>query len=594
MKPPVILSREDAEGSQNAKVSQFEILRRASPAQDDGWGGVLLLFAILLLASACATLQPSSHPMQASVELRENPQLDSWRATIHYSRPVDGVVFDVTRDPFRASTWTIVRPENARWQEIDGRDAITFPTATDTVVLEFPSDLRPREKDYHVNVGFSDGSRLIYTGHLRTRPIFGVGTYDPREPVVHDWLFVTDAQRQIRLLDIDGRGSLRWPTRHTRWYGDTFVYFGSIEPSSTRKLLLVADPALPQWMISRMLAVTPHLFDFFAQQTGTTLEFQPLAFLSWSGSRTQGYSFAGSTLTGVVQLAVGGDGWLAQTRESEETWLREVAHEIFHLWGGQILTPDEDAEWLSEASAEYFSLLGMRSSGVMSDRAVRRAVVEAANECIARIGATSIMQSVEDRKFRNFYTCGVVTQFLADQAIARSSGRRRSIGELYERLYDQARNRTRRYRTADFTGVLAQLSTDEDANRDINRIISDGVSAPSDEFFASALQRAGVDVSRVPLSDATITPGAQRFVLAEMLQRCACRNGTEELCGGNARVTAIDGHNVGSETAAAYASLIRTTDSRAELEGGREISLACSEADLDPTFRSFLRLESRP
>jgi hypothetical protein len=31
----VILRREDAEGPQNARVSHFEVLRRASPAQDD-------------------------------------------------------------------------------------------------------------------------------------------------------------------------------------------------------------------------------------------------------------------------------------------------------------------------------------------------------------------------------------------------------------------------------------------------------------------------------------------------------------------------------------------------------------------------------
>jgi len=31
----VILRREDGEGPQNARVSHFEVLRRASPAQDD-------------------------------------------------------------------------------------------------------------------------------------------------------------------------------------------------------------------------------------------------------------------------------------------------------------------------------------------------------------------------------------------------------------------------------------------------------------------------------------------------------------------------------------------------------------------------------
>src|SRR5207237_3606322 len=131
----------------------------------------------------------------------------------------------------------------------------------DTVVLEFKSDLRPREKDYHVNVGFSDGSRLLYTGHLRSRPIFGVGTYDPRENIVHEWHFATDPARRIRVLDVAGTGLLRWPTPSAHWYGDTFVYFGGIRPVSTRNLLLIADPALPPWLVPRLLDLEPRLSD---------------------------------------------------------------------------------------------------------------------------------------------------------------------------------------------------------------------------------------------------------------------------------------------------------------------------------------------
>ena len=465
----------------------------------------------LLFAAACTSAVPKQEPLHAFVEVRENPRTDSWRATIHYPRAADGVVFDVTREPFRAAGWTIVQPAGAQWIDIDGRDAITFPQPADTIVLEFKSDLRPREKDYHVNVGFSDGSRLIYTGHLRTRPIFGVGTYDPREQVVHEWHFVTDPNRSIRLLDISGRGSLQWPTRTAHWYGDTFVYFGHIAPVSTRKLQLVADPALPAWMIPRLLEIAPRLFDDYARQTGTTLEFQPLAFISWSGANTPGYSFAGSTLTGVMQIAVGGAGWLERTPVSDETWLRDAGHEIFHLWGGQILTPADDAEWLSEASAEYFALAGLRDAGVITERDVDRAVVEAANECIARIGERSILQSGEDKNFRNFYTCGLVTQFLADEAIARSSGRRRSIGSLYESMFEDARTRTRRYSTADFANALAKFSTDAEANETIGKIIAEGVGPSSDAFFAEALQRAGVDVTRVPLANATVNEATKAY-----------------------------------------------------------------------------------
>ena len=472
------------------------------------------ILILLLLACGCMTSRPQTNGLRASVEVNEHPRTDSWRVTIKYSRPADGLVFDVTREPFRAAAWHIVKPANARWIDIDHHDAISFAEPTDTVVLEFKSDLRPREKDYHVNVGFSDGSRLLYTGHLRSRPIFGIGTYDPRENVVHDWHFVTDTTRRIRLLDIAGTGLLRWPTPTAHWYGDTFVYFGPIRPMSTRNLQLIADPALPPWLVPRLLDIAPRLFDDFARQTGTTLEFQPLAFVSWSGGNSPGFSFAGSTLTGVMQIAIAGSGWLQRTPESDAMWLRNTGHEIFHLWGGQVLTPADDAEWLSEASAEYFALVGLRDANVISEAMLHKAVVEAANECIARIGDASILQSGEEKKFRNFYTCGLVTQFLADRAIAGSSSHRRSIGTLYETMFDDVRTRTRRYSTADFENALGRLSTDTEANREIAQLVEQGVAPAPDAFFEAALQRAGVEVSRVPLADATVNEATLVFARA--------------------------------------------------------------------------------
>ena len=431
--------------------------------------------AFLLAVAVALLVCPTSHAAapRVRVDVRELPARDAWRVTINYSRPVDGILFDATRTPFRSGRWSIVEPRDAAWSIINGKDAIAFARRRQRVIVEFSSDYRPREKDYRVNVPFSDGSRLLYTGHLRSRPLIDVGIFDPAKPIDHDWTFHTDAMRDVRVHARRGRGGLRW------WNSDddTYAYFGRIHPVETERLVLVVDPGLPTWVVPQLERFIPQQFAFFARQTATELDFKPLVLLSYGGPRGSGLSFSGGTLPGVVQIELLGAGWSIESEESTHTWYRRLAHEIFHLWDGQMFQPNADAEWLSEAAAEYFALLAMRDARMLDDDGVDAAIVEATNDCLANLGDASILAG----PFRNYYTCGMVTQAIADRALG-------GIATIYRCIFAEARAHRRHYGNGDFLDAV-------DHDRDLEQLVTAGITGDRQQFFVDALQRAGIAVS---------------------------------------------------------------------------------------------------
>jgi hypothetical protein len=305
------------------------------------------------------------------------------------------------------------------------------------VVFEFTSDTRDRIKDYNVNLAFTDGSRLLYTGHLRAGN--------------HPHQFRFHSARGTKIVD-------GWDPND-----DTYVYFGSIAPVETKRMTLIVDPGLPQWLVTQMHELVPAQFDYFAKRVGVDLDFKPLVMLSNAGTEGSGFNFKGGTLPGIVQIAVKGKAWTNESAEGSRLWYRHVAHEIFHLWDGEQFPPSEGAEWLSEAGAEWASLEAMRDAGVITEAQRKQLVRDAAKQCAEKWEGTTIPQA---KNTRNYYTCGLVTQELAG-----------NMAEVWKSIFTLGRP----YTTEDF------LQRTNDAA--IRALLVEGVQEPIGPFLERELNR---------------------------------------------------------------------------------------------------------
>lgn len=503
----------------------------------------------LVLACVTAAFCLAAGTLEAAprVTVSELRAADSWRVAWEFDEEVSGLSFRRGREPFRAGRWKIVEPAGAGWGVVEGRDAVVTAGGARRIVVELESDFRRRRKDYDINIAFTDGSRLLYTGHLAVETLEPCATCDSgvgisnREWGEIPWRFVTASDRTIRLLDKSGRGALDWTPRPGRESEDgTYVYFGSIEPVPSGSMTLLVDPGMPRWLVDAIRDEFPKMFDYYARLTGTRLDFVPLVLLSYEPSDRSGLSFAGGTLEGLVQIAADGKGWATKSRDAERLWFRHLAHEAFHFWDGQMFRADEESEWLSEAAAEYASFLALRDRGLVDDAELERALVEQCNDCLVLANGMSIAEAPAKGNFAIVYSCGLVTQLLADRAGARD-GKAPGIGDIYRKLF--APDGHRRYGAVGFLRLVAGKG-DRFTTAAIAAIVNEGVAREFDLFLAEALRNVGVRVTLGSAEEAALTQMTARDEVRALIRACACASGDGELCATPERAQCVDGWSV--------------------------------------------------
>jgi hypothetical protein len=513
---------------------------------------------LALLICGCATI-PRNVTRVVRVDVEEQPASHRWRVHYEFPTPVSEVVFPKTRAPFRSSRWTIVEPAGATWNWLGRPDTIVFRHPTSEATVEFADDFSPREKDYLLNVGFTDGSRLLYTGHLRLSD----------EP--HAWRFHTSADRTIRTPDRNATGSMKWSSAE-----ETYVYFGSIAPVSTPRMTLIVDPGLPPWIAKQLRDRVPPMFDYYAVKMGTDLGFRPLVLLSYGGASSSGFSFKGGTVRGLVQLDVSGSGWTNESVEGAEEWYRHVAHEVFHLWESQRFVKDDSAEWLGESTAEYASLMAFRDLGGGDTQTIHRRVVEAANECITTIGDTSLVTASERGQFRNVYSCGLVMQWIA-------AARTGNAWKLFRKTFD----RPAPYTTADYLSSLGSMTSSPEG---VQQLVT-GQTERADWFFARQLSASGIAVKLVPVDQATATQATLRSALTAVVTRCTCRIELEPFCSGDTRIETIDRISARFKPGEALARIMKSSE-LGDVLTVNGTPMQCSKGDLDGHFTQLLRIET--
>ncbi|MBI4168444.1 MAG: hypothetical protein HY510_00750 [Acidobacteria bacterium] len=492
-------------------------------------------FPLLLALGACvlpinlagdrdaARSSRPSRPLRIDIQIEEMKDGELWRIRYRFSRPLAGIVFPRDLEPPRTGRWMILPPEGARrrtppprWGRHGESEAILLdgPAADPgEISLEIRSDYEERPADYLFNVAFSEGSRLLYTGHLAVRPLVcaDLGDCSPEKArmsggeVEARWEFRTSPDRGIRVLDRSARGRLAWtPPRSMLPEDGTYAYFGDLEPVRTERMSALVDPGLPPWMVDEARASIPRNFDYFAERLGIELDFHPLVLFSYTPSEGSGLTFKGGTLDGLIQVAAIGTDWRKEEAHSRLMFLKHLAHESFHLWNGQMFRrPLGDSEnWLTEGSADYFAYLCLRDLGSMDKAEFSRAIAHAANRCLVELDGEPLVLARERGRSQSFYSCGSVVQFLVDRAVGRASSGARGIGDLFGRMFRKALKNDRNFSTFDFLETYQSMVEDPIAAGPIVRLLHLGVPAGADEFLRQQLSAAGMPVKLVPIPEA--------------------------------------------------------------------------------------------
>jgi hypothetical protein len=291
------------------------------------------LLSLTFFLTACSA---ADRPPPIDIHVTLQPQADSemWLLRYEVSEPVEGLMFVRQRNQFRARTWV----------GLDGGAMISSGHGAEMIAAQgssnvFEFQVRPyfgeTQKDYEFFVRYSDGGALVYTGHMSVYPITCGGDCRTERVVGSStanttYTFKPRQGERVLLSDVSSSEPLDW---HEEGLG-RFVYFGNRAPELRDRYQFLGDPGLPKWIDHELETVVPKVLDMYSQKMALPLAKSPIIFLSFDSVSLNGSR--GGVLPGQVQLSVGGSDWLNPSHEQKDIFSRLVAHELAHLWNGDL------------------------------------------------------------------------------------------------------------------------------------------------------------------------------------------------------------------------------------------------------------------
>jgi hypothetical protein len=291
----------------------------------------------------------------------------------------------------------------------------------------------------------------------------------------------------------------------------------------------------------------------------------------------------------------GDDGW-KNDDVGRVRWLDFLAHELFHIWNGDMFRTDP---WISEGSSDLFAWRALLGLGVIDRARFRHELLSAANTCMMMIGRRPVLGFHYDR---SEYPCGATLLAWAD-AIAHDHGK--TVGDVLGAAFAHAPP-DHKLGTDDFMRELGALEPDRKRIEPFEHVLRQGVSDRIDELFQKALSRPDFAVTLADVSAADVDSGQAYRQVGTALARCDCDHrvnvtmrdggldyGDSPECAvlRSVRVVAIEGHPVPKDALAAYRAILerRQDTLLLSLDGRKDpLKLTCRKDAELPPFKKLL------
>ena len=369
---------------------------------------MLMTLLILLITHAVVSQE------LIDVSIEHNGKTDIWTVTYQLSKPVTQMYFyrpgRLPRDQWSVQDDNlIIKKEADDWQSINSQNGQLFKHFS----IQFKSDARHTPKDYELNFRFTDGSVMLYTGHLML-------AFEPDSKPKHRITVIPEADAHVLVNGKIFNQKYRWEDQDLQ---GTYVYFGGIEPIKTQRMLAILDPGLPQWILQRLNQDLPKLFDYYTQKTGMALDFTPVIYFSFKPSQAPGTQYSGGTLPGLIQFSIQGDDWQQETESNLIGISHFLAHEAAHLWNSQMIqnAGGHNNSWMHEGGADAFAVRALLHLGIFKPGDVLWEHEKYMNSCIEGLQGHALMAFEKHRQFNAFYHCGSTIALLTEMAIQNKS-----------------------------------------------------------------------------------------------------------------------------------------------------------------------------
>jgi hypothetical protein len=533
-------------------------------------------FALLCLTAGAAIAQSNRITLE---------RIDSgrWRATYQLDQPAARLAFSRPAGFYRERVWRVITP-GYRWQR-DGRtqllSADSGMTPQRVVTVEFPEFTDHLAQEYQFFQPFGDGSVAVYSGHLRATSLAPLGD----STLVHTIRVDPPAGMHAVV-----RGKLtRGATTHHDPLGETtYLYVGKTRPIDSRDVIAVVDPRMPRWLVTQFTREIPRLFAAYREGFGQALPTKPTLLYSIGDTVAPGLSSGGGTLPGNITMTLTGADWSRESPEAREQAYYLMAHEVAHLWNGQLARNEDQpaGSWMHEGSADAVAIIMMHRLGIIDRSGFLRRVERAVNRCAVGSAAGSLVTALRRGAGADAYNCGFLVALWSGSLVA-PTDTSDGVFTLWRELLRRAGSANGSYDQAAYFEALRGLGAPETAVAGVRQFVS------TQDTFAllrSGLAAAGfsVDVDTGPAPagyDADLARMAVVHLMVQACQRVDLSWGDVATTGAVPgcdpfreahRFSAVEGHALSTDGASVYdvVHAACSTGGVVSLEGGDGTAVA--------------------
>ncbi|HEX6200399.1 MAG TPA: hypothetical protein VF150_09055 [Thermoanaerobaculia bacterium] len=563
-----------------------------------------LLAAAGACAAGCASLElplpeRTERAPGVAITVEEVPAEDAWRVYYSLDAPAAGLELGGGGAPFRREAWGVaVAGAEASWRSAGGRERLCFSRPARVVSVSFRAGSVPPPEEPGLALAWSDGSRVLDTGHLLARPLEscdGEGGPPAAEDPAHRFTFRTTPGRAVRLPGAAAAGELRWEPPAGGGAAATWVYFGAVEPVEGGAATVLLDPGLPTRLRSGLAEAVPRLAEDLGARADAAGPAPLFVLVAWGGEDGPGASIATAARPGVLLASARGAGWREEDGGERPDWHAGIARGLFRSRALAAPPPEEGAAWLPEAASEYLGSEAAVAYGGGDEAEAGRRLVARANDCLVRLGGRNLPAAAEADP-EVWGSCGTVAMAAADGALRRGTPPR-GLAALFGRLFEHAAA-TGGYDARAFLGGLQELGAEPRAVADLRWLLRGEGAAEGDRFLQRLLGHAGLRAQRVAPEDAlaagSVEPDTLGAAVARALGRCYCGAGEGPSCDPAATgrgASALAGEPIAADPRAAWDRLRAAIARGAALPvtlAGEEVTLFCTEDAYDPTWTSLL------
>jgi len=234
---------------------------------------------------------------------------------------------------------------------------------------------------------------------------------------------------------------------------------------------------------------------------------------------------------------------------------RVAFHETSHLWNSHLARPAEGSPWLHEGGAEYLALVGLASTGGISQAEALAALSQRLSDCRTALGER-VNAAERISEGPAVYDCGTVIQWLTDMEMRRRPDTSAGVVHLWADLVSRARKGQPEYGPSDFLAIAGRSSAAS--------IFFNGAPETRWAMIDAVLATAGVSWRSSPSSESLMV-AALRHLNAQACPKGASSGmswrdshvelGNDPACGplaGDVPLASIQGHDVLNDTAAMF------------------------------------------